>query len=272
MLGIDGYQQNSDPTNQLIIKNIDTVKHQLFLKIDEKGIDQTVLRKLKLTEKGNHSYVLTKNFKGKFQLRYRGKISTLPKTVKSLILQKTIRWPEEIILLAAQENFELPSITPNITETVEKIDTASPITTVTYLAIDSIKIDTPPEVIVTAPVDTMITTMVVALEPIIDSIPIEQPTPGSTVLEDPFIKLLAEMKSVDFEFKKLNLAKNYLILNGISTQEVNTVFQSFAYDNSRLQFMKYAIERVSDKQNLKILIDSFDYELSKEQFKKTYLL
>ena len=244
LIGIDGFAQNKEAKTKILIKNLDTSSHLLQLKLEDKPF-QHFSRNLKLSNKGNYKYVIVKNFKGTPQLRYRGKLSQIPANVTSVVFNKESEWEygtSPIDSVVSQIDSTIVAVTDTLT-IVSKQDSA-----VVAVIKDTIPPTTVTDTIKVPPVDTTV-------------VPIVSPDSSSTVTStdtiDHFQKLLLDMGEAEFEFNRLNLAKNYLLSNSISVEEIAEVFKVFNYDNTRMQFLSFAIARLVDKDKLGELESSF---------------
>jgi len=140
-IGVDGYVQNTEAVAALFIQKLDTSEHTITIDLYTEGDTVKLFRKLQLIEGGNHKYILTKNFKGKYQLRYRGQQNDIPTGIISLSLQKVLPWPKEISPVTAtvinSETTETPDTTTS-TSSAEKpvakaeVDTNSSFATVLF--------------------------------------------------------------------------------------------------------------------------------------------
>ncbi|HAD96687.1 MAG TPA: hypothetical protein DCG19_04725 [Cryomorphaceae bacterium] len=254
LLGVDGYLQNTEPVKKLIIEKLDTSKHLLNIHLI-KGKDTLKLaRPLHLPKNGNHQYVIMQNFEKQYQLRYRGTVASYPVGVISMSRQKILPWPTP----------KKPSIvTASTTQTKASEPTRKP---------------QPPKPKPVVKKDTIATKSVVqkadTVKPkptvSIDKLPVKN-TDKAPASPPPFEVLITSLQQAEFEFVKLNQAKGYSDKHAMSVAEVREVFQYFQYDNTRLQFLHHAVEKIRDPENIKELEATLEYELSKEQFKKKYL-
>lgn len=72
---INDYLQNNPAARKLVLRQIPVARHQVQI-VTSEGI--SARRQLDLKEPGIYRYVVTTNFKGQLQLRYRGQLQSLP--------------------------------------------------------------------------------------------------------------------------------------------------------------------------------------------------
>lgn len=72
----------------------------------------------------------------------------------------------------------------------------------------------------------------------------------------------ASISSKTFEDSKLTVAKQIVDANCLSSKQVKEVMQLFTYEESKLDFAKYAYRRVTDPNNYYQLNDAFTFESS----------
>ncbi len=249
VLGLDGYLQNTQPVQGLIIQKMKAGSHVLNIHIYKDKDTVRLARPLKLEQSGNYQYVIMRNFEGRYQLRYRGKTTSFPAGIQAIEQQKIMEWPAaEIRNLALKQPEPVQVSTALPPPTGEKKPEP--------------KAEKPNPTVTKAPPPK--TAMTKAAE----KAPAKPPVVPAP---EPFEKLVKNLREAEFEFVRLNTAKEYTNQNPLTVNEVKTVFSYFSYDNTRLQFLNHAHEKIKDKENIKQLLETLDFELSKEQFKKKYL-
>lgn len=78
--------------------------------------------------------------------------------------------------------------------------------------------------------------------------------------------LKQQMDAQDADLNKLKLAKQYIDNNTCTVNDINAIATSLLFDDTKLSFLKYAYNKVSDKQNYNSLSFLFDTEESKAAF------
>ncbi len=74
-----------------------------------------------------------------------------------------------------------------------------------------------------------------------------------------FIKLLHAVDGTDYEEQKLNLVDRYLVeAEGINTQQVKTLSESFLFDSSKMDLVETTKPYLLDKDNFKDLTSIFE--------------
>lgn len=255
LLGVDGYVQNTEPVKKLVIEKLDTSRHIFHIYLNKGKDTVKLVRPVKLPKAGNYHYVIMQNYDKQFQLRYRGVITSFPAGVISMDHQTILEWPrpgtsKPVIASTTPAKKEAPQkkIRPQATTSaIQKSDSLSGVITR----------NTPVDIAV---IKELVSTPTPAVKKAI-------PPPPQV---PPFEQLLSAIREAEYEFVKLNLAKKYSGNYTLSTTEIQQVFKEFQYDNTRLQFLNHASEKISDPQNIKQLEQALEFDLSKEQFKKKY--
>lgn len=250
ILGVDGYIQNTEPVKKLIIEKLDTSAHLLNIHIIGKKDTVRLVRPIHLPDPGNYEYVIMQNFEKRFQLRYRGVVTSFPAGIVSMTRQTVLEWPKPKASppLASSQTMKPEVKAPKPKPQVQK---APPISKRDSIAVKPVAQKKPTDTAVVSPP--------------------QQAAVKNPPLKPPFEVLISEMEKAEFEFVRLNLAKEYTSVHKLSVEQVQHIFKKFQYDNSRLQFLQHAVEKISDPENIKLLEGTLDFELSKEQFKKKYL-
>lgn len=284
-LGLDGFFQTDAPSSAFLVTDLDTSFHYLRIKL--LGGDQIEFsKKIQFRKKGTYSYVITQNFKGNYQLRYRGSGKELAGNLGGQPFKMEKTWFVLVDSLAVVSNDPPQEIAPRVSDSlvikpklsnpglknpIIRLDTIKNITSIIEQASqpkkeiaiekkDSLQKNIPPpiEVPIKLPkADTMLT-----VKSNNDSLPI---------LKNSFDTMLVGLDKEEFEFNKLNTAKTFLINNPITVEEIQQVFKKLKYDNTRIQFLGFAVERLKDPAKISELENSFDYDLTKQQFRKEYL-
>ncbi|MCX7861585.1 MAG: DUF4476 domain-containing protein [Bacteroidales bacterium] len=108
-----------------------------------------------------------------------------------------------------------------------------------------------------------------------NTIPITQPviqpaSPSNTncarpMNETDFQSALSSIKSKSFEDAKLTMAKQIASSNCLLATQVRDIMKSFGFENTRLEFAKYAYTYTYDKGNYFKVNDAFNFESSIEE-------
>lgn len=282
-LGLDGFYQSDLPCEAILLNNLDTSFHFLRIRLVEENIEFS--KKIQFYKKGTYSFVIDKNFKGTYQLRYRGEGKSLASNQRGKPVKMDRPWVAEPEAQIVANRIEIETvsdktpITPVVLETQPALKISS---TEDSLTIDSVQIVVNnrqekksvqekveiPEVIKVVDSSSNSTSE----EKLTGQVTLEsKPKKDSLSFLSQFESMLEELSKEEFEFNKLNKAKTFLISNAISTDQIKLVFKEFKYDNTRIQFLGFAVERLIDSNQLKTLVDSFEYDLTKERFRKEYL-
>lgn len=281
-LGIDGFSQTKSPTSEYLVTNLDTSFHYIRIKVMANE-NKEFSKKIHFRQKGTYAFVLSQNFKGSFQLRYRGKDKDLNSGIKGHSLTMDKPWfaiVDSLVIVSNENPIEIPLITEDTTELQSEIKNpvginSKPIDSsvssvharednIKVVPIrDSIQIENQ-----ASTKDSLLTANAERVEQIV--VP-KKNLDTTSIAVEPFPALLIELSKEEFEFNKLNRSKNYLIENAITVSQIQEVFKVFKYDNTRMQFLGFALERLINPEKLGDLLDSFDYDLTKERFRKEYL-
>lgn len=254
-LGINGYLQNTEPVNKLIVNGIDTGQHFLLLRY---YTQDTLLfrRPIRLSDRGKHHLVITQNFKGERQIRYRGIEKSYPNGIIAIPYQELKKWEDNDLIVLAQKSLDtLPLITYRQLE-----DSTEAISNDTLVS-ESTKLSQ----------DTLTTTAIDS-----SSLRAKADSTKNAIIEDvlneklqPFPLFYAQLKASEFEFEKLKMAISYLQEHELSVAEAKKIAQQMNYDNSRYQFIEAALTKITNKGNTAQLADVFQFELTRNRFKKT---
>ena len=252
IVGIDQFQQNPQTLSSILITDLDTGQHIIQFQFTDKNLN--FQRSIKLNSAGIYTYIITQNFEGTYQLRYRGSLSTKPKNTPTFKFTRI----QGLIVSNTTKQAQVKTGSPNplpadtISEVIAKPD--SVITALNTNTAVSGKID-----------------LTSTMDSVTDQTANNISTDSIIVPKSVFDDLIVSLNNSEYEFNRLNSSRNYLINNPISVEQTKTILRLLKYDNTRLQFLNYAKERLQDPENLKDLLSTFDYELSKEQFKEKFL-
>ncbi|MBL7934582.1 MAG: DUF4476 domain-containing protein [Bacteroidia bacterium] len=88
------------------------------------------------------------------------------------------------------------------------------------------------------------------------------------VNEATFTKLFNSIKSTAYENEKLKLSKKLLVDVCLSSAQIKSLSELIVHDREKMDFMKYACNVLTDKENVLSLADEFQFSSSKEEFIK----
>lgn len=226
LLGIDGFAQNAEPQKVLSIRNLDTSQHTLNFRLSD-SVETEFQKKIKFRSGAQYKYVITTNFKGKVQLRYRGKFSSSATSGTVVDFNTDTPWqPKDTLPLIA-------SIEKPVEKPVETKDSVASETTVTAVAsVDTVETAVP--------------------EPV-------KATPKSIDV------ILAEMDEKKYEFDRFDIAKKHLLEQEVSCADLVKILKKLKFDQTRYELLSKSLDRISDKDNSEIILDAFEFEISKKR-------
>ena len=73
------------------------------------------------------------------------------------------------------------------------------------------------------------------------------------------------MERENFDNARLLYAKRIADENWLSAEQVKGLARFFSFDNSRMEFVKYAYNKTIDKGNFSVVCNAFDSGYSKDQ-------
>lgn len=289
-LVVDGYLQNTRPTNKLAIKNfpIEKVDIQILL-----GSEEVISRKINLPDKGIHRYIIMRNFAGTLQLRYRGKEASVPPAYTQENYNQLLAYaseppaaappvPERVEVPDEEEikeeiALETPASSPE-PDTNPKPEAAESNANDRLSIHQEEAVPAKPEVNrakadkprITLAKDTN------ALVQMNETFTIEEPAATAeetkskednatkTQNEGGFDTYFALLKAEDFEFDKLRVAKDKLAKTALTPEQVVKILREFRYDQTRFQFLEEAAKHnPSLRHSVDLFKPEFEYILSR---------
>ena len=249
VLGVNGFEQNTEPVKSLMIKGLDTVPNQLLVELDSNIWFTKIIH---LRSKGNYNYIITTNSRDELQLRYRGTTSAPPPGIVSIEVQRLVAMKQKQPVITA-------SVKSDDTVTIKKIDTVKVAAVVsTKEVMETKKLDPEPK-----------PTIVVAKPKIIQDSTSTNPKMDSIINEpNPFDLLMADLEETEFEFEKLQKSEAFAKDHTFTLEELKRVFNILTYDASRLQLLRSIKANKTDISIFKSLATELDYEISKQQFEE----
>lgn len=249
ILGVNGFVQNTEPVDQVIIKGLDTIPHQLIVQLDSTVWFSKLIH---LRSSGNYNYIITTNSRDELQLRYRGKTSSPPSGIVSMEVQRLVpmQQPEPVITASVKssDNFQITSAdtveTKVVVPTREIVEVKTVAPEFVHLIPDSTKLADPTE-----KTDTL-------------------PLSSDTILSmpSPFAVLLTNLQKTEFEFEKLQKSEDFIQKHSFTIEELRQVFRLLSYDNSRLQLLQSIHNDEIDMSVYQDLAEELDYEISRQKF------
>lgn len=271
---VEGFIQNEVFLEKLNIKGLPE-EAVLFFEMKD---GRNFRRKLPTLEKGKFQYVIYEDFKGKLRFRYRGKHESLKQSALMFKYKKeqAYSFPDKLV---AQNS---PNKKPETA--LEVPDSSEAPKTIATVSADEIK-----EMPKANPLEhgnlpktsendkPKVSTDKVSSQPV--SKPVESSSTKSktatleTKTEEKvkvfnFEESLAEIQKSNFEFDKVQIAKNLSTNASLTIEQLNQVLKSFKYDQSRLEFLKYFRLKQKEIKLDESILNAFEYELSKQAAQK----
>ena len=88
---------------------------------------------------------------------------------------------------------------------------------------------------------------------------------GRTISNEDFFAAQRVMERENFDNARLLYAKRLVDENYLCAEQVKDLARFFSFDNSRMEFAKYAYSKTTDKNNFSIVCNAFDSNYSKDQ-------
>jgi hypothetical protein len=86
--------------------------------------------------------------------------------------------------------------------------------------------------------------------------------------EQKFSELYSKIKSALYDNEKIIVAKKLLAEVCLSSIQIKKISELFTHDREKLEYMKYAVNILTDKENNKTLADAFQFQSTKDDFLK----
>ncbi len=234
--GINSWLQTPSYSVNTYINKIDTTSIYIDVVLKNDSLPN-LSKKIQLYKNETSVYIVTKTTRDTYKIRYRGNTTNNPTYKTGLSAtpyskEEKIKLPKKLIIVAQAKP---DTISVAIQPTDSMVIAIKP---------SEVKPDTIVEVL---PTDTV---------NIIDTMPIVKVDAG---------KLAEEIKAIEFEFEKLLKAKAIVESNALTTDDMVLLASQLKFDNTKLQFLKHAIEFVTDKENFTKTIELLQFETSKEE-------
>jgi hypothetical protein len=89
-------------------------------------------------------------------------------------------------------------------------------------------------------------------------------TPAS---QDAISSLEAQISKQSFEEGKLNALKTFLKSNCISAKQLAQILSNFSFEEDKIEAIKTALPKLSDPENIQLVLDKLEFESSKKEVK-----
>lgn len=260
LLGVNGYLQNQEQAEALVITGLDTIAYHFSIKSGPIEFQKNI----HLREVGTHKYVLTNDFYGKLKLRYRGLQARLPSGISSVKLSDEIQWPS-VTLATADTSSGIPAAgniidsLPNtaVSVAVAKDSQVNHSIKLVTTTVDSNSLKTA-EILTPGTADSLVKNNSVR--------PDSSAASDNQAKNQVFQSLINTLAIEEFEFERLRIAQEYLAANKIRAEQLGKLFEQLKYDQTRMQLTESAIAQVTDPENLPELSRYFEYEITKSKY------
>lgn len=96
-----------------------------------------------------------------------------------------------------------------------------------------------------------------------------EPSMSCAVTDTEFEQMKASIKAKAYEDSKLTMAKQITKSKCLKSSQVREIMKLFSYESTRLEFAKFAYNKVIDKDNYYLVNDAFQYETSIEELNES---
>jgi len=86
--------------------------------------------------------------------------------------------------------------------------------------------------------------------------------------ESIFVDVFNKIKNIGDEYERLQLSKKILGNVCFDSNQIKKIMELFSHDREKLEFVKYALPILTDKDNKKLLADEFQFSGTKDEFLK----
>tara|TARA_Y100001934_G_scaffold174851_1_gene207144 strand:- start:237 stop:1214 length:978 start_codon:yes stop_codon:yes gene_type:complete len=286
---MNNYLQNETALPKLNLQKFPDAENEVYLVL-ENGIH--IKRKLPKLPKGNHKYVIYKDFKGKHHLRYRGISTELSQSALMFDYKEMLVFNEPAIAaiqqadtlshfpdlqqnqiaLARKDSLQKDSLKLALAEQQQaealqrKKDSLNAMSLVAEVS-NPLKKDSIKVVLAEASLEAKSQAETITA---IDSSTLAT-TPVEALKAGGFGTFILSFESSDFEFDKLSMAKEFASNEKLKAEEAQQILKGLKYDQSRLDFLQFLLTNQSDlKDSQTLLIGCLDFDLSKEQAKSLF--
>ncbi|MBI3518753.1 MAG: DUF4476 domain-containing protein [Bacteroidetes bacterium] len=81
-----------------------------------------------------------------------------------------------------------------------------------------------------------------------------------------FERVYTKIKTTAYENEKLTISKKLLVDVCLSSSQIKKIGELFTHDREKLEYMKYALNVLTDKENVVSLSDEFQFQGTKDEF------
>lgn len=257
ILEVNGVQQNATPATNVKVSDISLEFVSLRLLIDGKS---PVKKSLSLDKNTHVSLQLVMNNKGLYKLRFMGENAK----------EQAVATPNQTVVVYSQT----PAVTQSVTTTTTTISESSTTPnesvnvsvnvdgeSVSVSASSNGNVSSNNTVTTTETVSTTLSTNSTVTE---SSIPetIETSAGCNEVSESDLNSFLNSMQAKSFEDSKLQVAKQLAKNNCLRADQIKSIMNGFGFEDTRLEFAKFAYPHCLDQNNYYKVNDAFEFELS----------
>ncbi len=278
-LEVNGVQQNAEPTTNVKVEGITQEFISVRMLFTAANIPP-LKKSFTLVNNKETSAMLFLNKKGQYKLRYMGENPIKKETAAN---QSVIRYGEEPVALTNEVNASAPATqesttTTTVTTTTVNDDAPTSSESVSMnvkiggqnIGISTSMTGMDASTSTTVTETTTVTssssstvsnsssgTISAPAETVTSSGGCDAPMPSGD-----FSSALNSIESKSFEDSKVTLAKQFTKANCLSADQVKQVMKKFTYEESKLDYAKFAYEYCLDQGNYYKVNDAFDFELT----------
>ena len=278
-LVMNNFIQNETALPKLNLQKFPTAENEVLIILNS-GL--RIQQKLPIFKKGIHKYVIYRDYSGSTKLRYRGVYNDLSQSALMFDYSEAKPWIESSDQNLAQndtnsryeewKNENLETQENKVQDSVISIAEVK-IDTTTVLANEEAKLKPDGNVIAKPDTkkDSLKSKPVALATPKADSTIALKPDSAKAPKTKPYLSFSAKFLSSNFEFDKVQMAKDYGKEKEISEEQMVEILSSLKYDQSRIDLLRTLLPKQNHLlKSEEKLIACLDYDLSKQEAKKLF--
>lgn len=262
---VEDYLQNEVFLEKMNIKEIPNEESQIHFEMQD---GRFFSRKLPELPKGFYKYVIYEDFEGKLKFRYRGDDSKLSQSALLFKYEKKNKYsfpePAKVLVVNTEEK------TPQKKPSKEAQDSSKASEAIAVISAEEIQ-----EIPKVNPLEHASAPKEESAPEIVEtndnekSTTLENPKPEKAASTEPskafdFEASLKSIEELSFEFDKLQMTQKLVSDNSLDSKQVLALLKCFKYDQSRLDLMRFYLEKHPNSKLDASLLNAFDFELSKQ--------
>ena len=263
---LNGIRQNDNPETNIQVDGLIADYYNTKVIFEDQSLGEVSKNMLNVVDAdglhGQMTYVVKYTKKGEYKLRYQSFVATPPPPPSNttIVMYNTVPKPPISASVSITETVTTTTGAPGTTEHFGASVSVGGVNIGVNANVGGTSTTTSSTTVTTT--ETYTTGATSTTPPVVAETVVVGCSMATCMSPIDFQNALSSIESNNFEDSKLVVAKQIIESNCVTSKQVRKIMLLFDFEDSKLDFAKFAHPRTADPQNYYVINDAFDFEQS----------